>query len=340
MGAVAIAGLLLLAGCQPQRKIVAEVNNESITDEDFYSHVETVTEIPAELNTDAGGLTMLNMIRDRLTEQLARKYNAVPSDETVSSVMQYEQRMIPNTRAALAAGKVTLEDLKRQSRFQLEQFGIGTNGDKPNDLDMAKAYDEYKGKPAFLQKSAYTIKILRVPDDATGKRVIADLKQTGDFKGAAQKVLNAPPAVAASAGKEQVLDADQVPPDLKQELDKLKPNEITPEPVAVKIPNPQQPMVTQTMYFVAQLKGKEGERVLTKDEVRFLLARIVLEKTHPDWQVHYQKELADFTRKSQIRVALQRYENIVDTYVRPLAEAEASGHPTTGMPTSQPGTLQ
>ena len=339
-GALAIASLWLLAGCDTQKGSVAEINRERISADDYYSRALSVTSIPDGFNTDAGGVTIINMIRDRLTDQLARKHNAVPADEMVNAAVEYQIRMDPNTNAAVTAGKLSREDLVRQKKFELEAFGIGTNGDKAAEQDIEKVYDEYKDKPDFRVKASYTVKILRVPDDASGRKIIPMLKQTGDFRGIAQKVLGMPALDAANAAKEQRLPADPLPPELRQALEKLKPNEITPEPVAIKQANPQQPLASQFVYAVAQLKSKEPERQLSKVEMRTLLAPIVLQKSHPEWKEHYRRELADFTRQSQIRVSLQKYEGVVDAFIRPLANMEASGHPTVGMPTPQPGAPQ
>ena len=338
--AIVIATLVCLAGCDAQKKIVAQINNEPIYDDDYNLRVQTITSIPETLNTDAGGMTMINIIRDQLTEQLARKYNAIPSDETVNAAAEYQVRMDPMTNSAITAGKMTREDLKHQKKFELEAFGIGTNGDKPSPADLDKAYEEYKTKPDLKIKESYTVKILQVPDAATGAKIITELKQTGDFKGVAQRVLALSAMDAVSAGREQTLVAEQLRPELRQALDKLKPNEFTPAPVAITVANPQQPMNTQTVYAVAQLKSKEPGHVLSKSEVGFLLTPIVLQKTHPEWKEHYRRELADFTKKSHIRIAIQRYEGLVDTFVRPLATQESGVHPG-GMPTTpQPGGMQ
>ena len=340
-GAAALASLVLLAGCNTSQKVfVAEINGEPITADEYYARVLSVTNIPESFNTDAGGVTMINMIRDRLTDQLARKHNAVPTDEAVNAAVDYQMNMDPTTNAQVTAGKLTREDLLRQKKFELEAFGIGTNGDKASDKEIDKAYEEYKDKPDFRVKAAYKVKIIQVPDDATGRKIIAELKQTGDFKSAAKKALGMPDMDAANAAKDQKLLADQLRPELREALDKLKPNEITPAPIGIKIANPQQPLAPQFVYAVAQLKGKDPERVLTKSELRFLLVPVVLQKTHADWKEHYRRELADFTQHSKMHVGLAKYESLPDSFVRPLANTEANGHPTVGMPTPQPGAPQ
>jgi hypothetical protein len=245
--------------------------------------------------------------------------------------------MDPAANAAISSGKTSREELRRQKKFELEAFGIGTNGDKPSEADLAKAYDEYKSKPDFRARASYTVKILQVPDENTGKTLLAELKRTGDFKGIAQKALGLSAADAANAGKEQTLLGDQLRPELRQALDALKPNEFTPQPVGIKIVDPQQPLNSRMVYAIAQLKRKEAEHTLTRSEVRFLLAPLVLQKTHPDWKEHYRLELAEFTKNSEIRIALQKYEGLRDIYFRPPPDGNSNPHAGLGIPAPPPG---
>jgi len=330
LGAIALAaaGLFVLAGCDAHPKtLVAEVNQDTIDADEYNARVQGVTSIPEALSTDAGGVTLINMIRDRLTDQLAKKVNAVPAPEVIEQATEYQMRVDPATGGQIAGGKLTRDDLRRQKKFELEAFGIGTNGDKPTEQDIDKAYEEYKDKPDFKVKASYTIRLLRVPDDLVGRKVIADLQKTGDFKAAALKYLGMTPQDAATLAKDQTLFADQMPAEMRSALNSLKPNEITPAPVMLKIANPQQPLAPQLVYIVAQLKSKEIERVMDKASVRFLLIPIVLQKTHPQWKEHYKKEIADFTRSSQIHVGLQKYEPLVDSFVRPPPAADMSARP-------------
>ncbi len=330
--AAAFAGVALLAGCNTSDKVtVAEVNQETITSEEYYPRVMSVTTIPDGFNTDAGGLTMINMIREKLVDQLARKRNALPTADTVSAAVEYQIRMDPNAFNAIMAGKLSRDDLQRQKKFELEAFNIGTESAKATDQDIDKAFEENKDKPDFRVKANYTVKILQVPDDATGRTIVAELKKTADFKAVAQKSLKMSEIDATNSSTERRYLAEQLPPELRQALDKLKPNEITPMPVGIKNSNPQQPLAAQFVYAVAQLKSRETEHMLNKSDLKFLLSPLVLQKTHTDWKEHYRKELADFTNKSKIRVSLAKYEPLVGTVIRPLATMEASGHPPVGM---------
>jgi len=338
--AAAAVGFVLLAGCEPHGEtIVAEVNQDTIKESEYNNRVQSVTSIPENLNLDAGGMVMVNMIRSLLTDQLAQKYHAVPSDERVTAAVDYQIRMDPVTNAGIASGKLTKEELRLQKKNEQEAVGIGTNGEKPTEQEYDKAYDEYKNKPELNMKASYTVRILQVQDDQSGRKAIAELKKTGDFKGVAEKMLGMPAPDAERESKERTLVAEQLLPELRQVMDTLKVNEITPEPVAIHIANPQQPLNPQVVYAVAQLVGKEPAHVLTKNEARFYLEPIVLQKTHPDWILHFRRELADYTIKSEkhIRIAIPKYAGLAESFVRPIATAEASVHATEGLHATDSG---
>ncbi|HLJ56900.1 MAG TPA: peptidylprolyl isomerase [Chthonomonadaceae bacterium] len=334
-GAASLTLLGLLSGCTSQDKdVVAWVGNEPIRKEEFYPRVMAVSEIPQGFTSDAGALTLVNMIRDRLTDQLAAMHHAQPTKDLVDQAVAYDVRMSPETEELMVRGRLTQKDLFRQKRYEMETFGIGTDGDNPSDADIDKVYEEYKNRPEFTFPASYTARVLEAPDDATARKIIADVKQTGDFKAAAMKFLNAPAMTAEIAAKERRLRATQLAPEqyqpLRDALEKLKPNEITSEPVAFKVPDPNQPLTSTFKYYVVQLKSKDPEQKLTKDEMMFLLRPLALQKTHPGWKEHYVRQLADYYKmvQSNIHIELPQYEGLPEAYIRPLVNAgvaQASG---------------
>lgn len=332
--AVGVACAVVLTGCTQSRTVVAQVNNEEIPEKDYYERVLSVNTIPQGANLDAGAITMTNMIRDSLQHQLAVKMHADVSPEMAQQAAAYQLKKDPNTRAAVDSGRIAMTDLVRQKRYELETFRIGMNGDKAAEADVQQAYNDPKNKSYFEAPATFTLKILQYGDELAAQKGIDLLKRTGDFKAAAQAI-GMPAAAAAAADKEQTIPGDsRLPAPLKTALDALKPLEITPKPIALTS-NASSTAMPQTVYIVAQLRKKQEASVLPMNEVRFLLELMALQKTHADWQKHYQHELADFTMKSQIRIALPRYANLVDTVIRPAATEAQSGQ---SAPMSSPQT--
>ncbi len=314
-----VAALGILTGCQPEKKSVAVVNGKLILEEDFNKRVQSLTAASFQggASMDAGGLTLMNMIRSELTEQLAAKSNAVPSSELVSSGVDYVMKNDPAVQAQFQTGQVTKDELLRQLTFTRELLGIGTNGAKVTDAELKAAYEGPDMGPTIIVKASYSFRALRVNDLAQGKTILEDLKKTGDFKKAAMS-LKASEAQANAVAKPLTMISDTVPKELKEALDKLQPNEFTPG--AIKVTDVNQQGVPQESYAIAQLIKKDPERKPSINEVKFLLENALMAKKNPEWEKHYRNVLAEFTNAAEIKITSERYKSLGE-----LIKAQAKG---------------
>ncbi len=319
LGVLAVA-MLALPGCQG-RKVVARVNSETINEDDFTSRALRVDNIPAQSGLDAGGLTLVNMIKDSLQQQLAKSKGVVVTDDQVNKYITALERINPALVTDLHSGKVSMEDLVRQYRFEMSSFAIGTDNAKPDPKDVQAAFDEQKAN--LKVKANYTLRVLPLADLGKAQQSLDELKRSGDFKKAgliggltASQVVN--------VGKDTVIPADQAPPVLKEALDALRPTEFVKQPVLLQGPN------GQTVYVVAQLVDKQKERELTLDEIRPLLERFALAKKFPQWAQHAESESSNFILKSKenIQINIERYKPLRDKFVIP--------QPTAPMPAQAP----
>ncbi len=319
-----IATFGILAGCQPEKKAVVVINGKPILEEEFNTRVQGITSgsFQQGMTMDAGGLTMLNLIRAELTEQLAAKTNSIPAKEFISSGVEYALRNDPALMAQIQTGENSRENISRQFQYQSEMIGIGSNGAKVTAAELQAAYDAPDFAPYQKVKAKYAIKALRVPDAEKGMQILDELKKTGDFKKAAAS-LNANEAQAESVAKPVTLIADSTPPELKVALDKLQPNEFAPAPV--KIPAASAQGAPGDTFVVVQLIRKDPERVQTLNEVRFTLENDVLVKKNPDYQKHYRNLLADFTNKAEIKINLEKYKGLMEV-IRTQAKTELQTH--------------
>ena len=315
-----IAAFGILAGCQPEKKAIAVVNGKPILEEEYNTRVQGITagSFQQGVTMDAGGITMLNLIRSELTEQLAAQSNATPTKEFIDSGVDYAVHNDPNLATQLQTGENSKENLARQLRFQTEMIGIGTNGAKISDTELKAAYEGADFAPYVVSKAKYSIKALRVPDMTQGTQILAELKKTADFKKAALS-MKANEAQAEAVAKPVSMPADSTPPELKAELDKLKPNEFAPTPIKVTGTNAQG--APGDTFIVAQLIRKEEDRKQTVNEVKFPLQNALLVKNHPDWQKHYLNLLAEFTSKADIKINLEKYKGLL-AEIRTQAKTE------------------
>ena len=320
--AAAIA-LTALTGCQG-RKVVARVNSATITEEDFLNRVQYVRQIPQNVSLDAGGLTLVNMIEDTLTDQLATDKKWTPTEEAVKQVAEIVRRTTPDIEQQLTSKQLTEEELYRQVRHLLELTAIGTEGAKADPTEVQKAYDEMKKDPIY--PATYTIRVLFVTDPvrANDEKILAQLKSSANFKEAA-KALNMTAPEIANAGRELVMPKKGAPEDLIKALDALGNGPFTPEkgpftngPITIN----QNPNAGgKPIYLIAQLIGKQADETPPLDKVRPFIEQRVLQQKFPQWQMHAQQKVGEYTKTAQIQINEDRYKPILDSVIMPQANA-------------------
>lgn len=318
---------VLLTGCEGQ-KIVARVNTVPITEEQFFKRTVRVTpnELPQNANLDAGSVTLINMVVEKITEQYAADKNMLPSKDEVNRTVEYLRKSRPAVRAALKSGRIDQDDIVRVVRTVMLNVAIGTNG---AGADKAKLEALYKQRVAELTvPESYIVLMLPVTDEATGNKVLEELKRNpSDFYTAA-RVAGIPPMVATTAGQETPLPLKNLDAATKAELEKIKPGAFCEKPLKITFTSP-----PQTVTAVLKMVGKEKEYTPTLDDVKFQLTQEVVTQTQPQWQQFMNQQLAEATKKADIQINIERYKYLADI-IRAQAEQNAQG----AMPTMTPPT--
>ena len=313
-----VLALPLLSGCQG-RKIIARVNNQTITEDDFIPRVERLRTIPQGVNLDCGGLTLYNMIRTDLIDQLAADpaVHAAPSPEQVKTYGNLLKHMLPKLQNQMSNGLLSDEDFQEQVRIVIEMVGIGTDGAKAEEADVQATYDDLKAKNQANFPASYSVRLLPVDTLVNGQKILDQLKKTGDFKQAAQTLQMSPDRMA-SVGKQTLFLKDELPPKLTEALDRLSPGQFTPDPVGYDVPNPSDPKAKAvTQYVIAQLVSKEAMKPATIDDMRPQLQQLALEKKFPQLNQHFAIKLADITTMSQKKGSILIY---IDRYKAPVTD--------------------
>ncbi len=341
LAVLASAALPLLAGCH-QEKIVAKVNDVSITEADFNAKLMHVRagNFPQELNLDAGGVTMLNLVQASIIDQCAKEppVKYTPTDEALKSYVAQVMRMFPDMVNRIKGGEMTEEDLMNSVKSRLELLAIGTDGATPDDKEIQAMYDELKTQNSLDYPALYTIRFVTLPDLTTAKNFLDNLKKTGSFKTAATAI-NIPAESAAQVGRTTVLAQKQLPPKVTAVLDTLKGNDFTPEPVEFTINDPNQPGATPSPKFmVAQLVNKEAAKTPTIAEIKSQLIQMALEKKFPQWSQHAAQRVADYTDKAKIDIQIEKYKPLLNNVIIPSAKrSAASANVGAGAPGGAPG---
>ncbi|MBC7329191.1 peptidylprolyl isomerase [bacterium] len=127
-----ILGAFILAGCG--RKVVAVVNGEKITKEELRNEAEKV----------AGRDVLVNLIREKLILQAAKKEGVYPSNEEVEKELEFRKRENPNFMQDLEKQNMTLEEYKKQLIQSLAEINLITKGITVTDKEIEEAFKKYK----------------------------------------------------------------------------------------------------------------------------------------------------------------------------------------------------
>jgi foldase protein PrsA len=127
-----ILGALILAGCG--KKVVAVVNGEKITKEELRSEAEKV----------AGKDVLVNLIREKLILQAAKREGVYPSNEEVEKELEFRKRENPNFMEDLKKQNMTLEEYKKQLIESLAEINLITKGINVTDKEIEDAFKKYK----------------------------------------------------------------------------------------------------------------------------------------------------------------------------------------------------
>ncbi|MGB9608405.1 MAG: hypothetical protein ACPL7E_07705, partial [bacterium] len=116
-----IFGTLMLAGCG--KKVVAVVNGEKITKEELRDEAERV----------AGRDVLVNLIRQKIILQAAKKEGVYPSKEEVEKEIEFRKRENPTFLEDLKKQGTSLEEYKEQLIESLAEINLVTKGIKVSD---------------------------------------------------------------------------------------------------------------------------------------------------------------------------------------------------------------
>lgn len=329
--------LLVLTGCQGD-KIVARVNNEPITEKELFTRALALrpNDVPPEL--EIGAAALVSIIRERLTRQLAREKDVMPDEKAVLTYVAYKKRIDPNLSVLMDAGRLNQEELINSTRYEMMNFNIGTDGARTDEKVLQEEYEKLRkpqpGRPGPLKlPEMWTIKTMPVPDATVGKTILEELKKTGNFQAAAQKL-----QLPERAIQEQKVAIDNFGmnyPQAKAALQNVEPGKFADTPITLKITDPQTGM-GRDITMLIQVIRKDPEYTFSLDEVRTPLQQMILQQKNPQWLQRKDSLMAEFTKKTLdakgVQIYIPRYEYLINSYIKPMAEANLA---TPGM--ARPG---
>lgn len=189
IGAVVTAGLFVTGGCKGKTgEVMAVVNGEQITREDFYTYMEHKPNVmvqtpqgPASANvaTPLNFQSLNDLINQKLLEQMAKDENVFPTEKEIEEEIAFQQTKNQGFVKNLTAQGFTMTEIRRQLALERCRYKLITKGIKISD---AQVENYIKNNPQqFQNPKTVDLSWVVVKDDATLKEVDSALKSGESF---------------------------------------------------------------------------------------------------------------------------------------------------------------
>lgn len=224
IGAVVTSGLFVTSGCKGKTaEVMATVNGEQITREDFYTYLEhkptVMVQTPqgaasANVATPLNFQSLNDLVNQKLLEQMAKDEGVYPTEQEIKDEISFQQTKNQGFVKTLTAQGFTMSEIRRQLALERCRFKLITKGIKISDAQV----DNYiKNNPQqFLNPKTVDLSWVVVKDEATQKLVDSDIKGGETFAVVATRY-----SVAKTPAYPSRLYS-QFPDRLKQVVDKLQ----------------------------------------------------------------------------------------------------------------------
>lgn len=321
------AAALMLGACG-KPKVIARVNNDTITEEEFYSRLQQVdaAELYGSAQTRgparAGEFAMRSLLTEKLILQLAASKGASPTEAQVKEYLAFARRY---PQVVGASPYRTEEMATRDARLQVALRNLMA---KPLNITQAEVQREYDNLKARLREPRqYRLRIIEVSTEAKAKAAAEKLAKGISFETVALTD-SEDPSLRARSGDTGYLPEPAMPPALVAALKKLKPGEYTKEPIRIEAPDmPNQPK-RPPHWFLAQLVEVKESRQIPLSEVRWDIEGRVIMSKDPTANQRVMILLRDFAKQANIEVTLKGYEEAG----KALKESAAATIPATTPP--------
>lgn len=217
------SGLFVTSGCKGKTaEVMATVNGEQITREDFYTYMEhkpsVMVQTPqgaasANVATPLNFQSLNDLINQKLLEQMAKDEGVYPTEQEIKDEISFQQTKNQGFVKTLTGQGYTMSEIRRQLALERCRFKLITKGIKISDSQI----DNYiKNNPQqFVNPKTVDLSWVVVKDEATQKEVDSAIKAGDNFSIVATRY-----SVAKTPTYPSRLYS-QFPDRLKQVVDKL-----------------------------------------------------------------------------------------------------------------------
>ncbi len=320
--------LVLTAGCALAQTtnsgIVAEVNGQPITQQEFYARLQLVTGSDFIASTNpllfknvtAGQLVMMMLINQQLVLQYAAKTDLLPKDTDVASEMQALEKE-PNISHALSSGIMTDAMLKTEIEYQRAVYNIATINVNVTPTEVQDYYNQHLAD--YTPPDQWTLSIIRVNSQTKLDQVEKALKAGQDFAAVAKQYSDDPSTRDSGGAFGTVPSNDpQIPVPLRAAITKLSAGQYT-DPVAMQTIPARTNQPPQTIWFIAKLTDLKKGAPPSFDTIKGTVERQALFAKAGGVDAAT-KKIATFEKQSSVKILLPGYQDLLSQPAAPATK--------------------
>jgi parvulin-like peptidyl-prolyl isomerase len=347
LAALAMASASLITGCGGAKKIVAHVNQDSITEDEYNERAANVNlaNLAASYQVrgpiKAGEFAIMNLVLDKLVLQLGAEKKIIPTDAQINAYVAFAKKNVQHPQfAALTVMPAdpfrTDAEWRRDAKLALVRRAIAMAPLKITDADVKKTYDE--SKTSLTPPDVYHLRLIDTSSPQKAQTALDMLKSGVSFETVALK-LSEEPNSRAKSGDIGELASTQLPPALLDAVKDLKPNEYSAKMVKVSpaemSAGAAPPTATAPHYMIPQLVEKKSGITPSLEESRYVIERNLIEQKDRNAFQRVSDELQKFKDNSKVDIQLKGMEHLMDKKPQaaiPTLPNAAPGGPAPGAP--------
>ncbi|HSV73247.1 MAG TPA: peptidyl-prolyl cis-trans isomerase [Chthonomonadales bacterium] len=341
---LAAAMPVLLAGCRDADRVVARVNREAITEEEFAERVRNVDAFSLSMSAQrpgwpskAGEYAMRQVLLEKVLLQAAKARDVAPTDAQVTAYIQFARNHPELTSPAARNPFRNDADWQRYARSEVAVRNIAFKSITMTDADVKEVYDDPQIRLALTRPEQVRLTMFVANTEAKARTAAASLAQGVPLETIALQDSD-DPLTRQRSGDIGLVALNALPREVQTALATMKPGDIARRPIRAELAPPgldpgDGSAPTVSRWFLVRLVERIPSAPHPMEEVRPFLEGQVLQRKNPDFAQYVQSTVREFMQNATITVHLEEYEPVLQRLRDEMAQAEqAPGAPVAPAP--------
>jgi foldase protein PrsA len=316
----AVLAAPLLGGCG--QRMAAKVNNQVVTQEQFYKRCANYTQ--GRLIAPPVGVILLNdLINEQLMEQEAKRLKLMPTDAEVNAQVESYRKRAQSQGQSLEEGLkqtgLPMEAFRNSVRLELLEKKLSTQGVTVTDKEVEEFYNQNK-QGLFTTPEQVEAKQITVASEAAAKEVMQTLGKNANFDLVARS--KSIDTFKDQGGKLPTLTRGYPSPGISPEVISAA--------FSAPVNKPTQPIKVGNNWVILKVEKRTPQTTKTLAEVKEDLRQMLtIQKAQNTGQrMKFQQRLMELRKDANIDIGMPEFKGWIEDQQKQLRQQPASPVPT------------